>query len=501
MYHSSRWILASAITLAGFLVSSSAHATNGLAMEAYGAKAGGMGGASMAYDSGNSAVMNNPATLGLMKDGQRRFGAGMTILGPDVDSSAPDAPGSPSTASDGDSYLLPSVSYMKKAGQYTYGVAMLAQGGMGTEYGKAGQGDLFFAGQTAFGATDPDGFGPGVAMLSGQEVRSEVGVGRLMAPLAFKVNNKLSVAGQIDFIWAGMDIQMDLDGATFADMANLNPNPDVNFGEATGDMLQKFGEVAQTPGMVTDVNWARFDFSNDNDFTGEAKGYGFGAKVGFVYQVNDQLSFGGTYHTKSKLDDLESSDATVSFDGSGNAFQDGAIAVKGDIDVVDFQWPATLGFGMAYQVNDKFMLAGDIRHLFWEDVMENFKLEFTADKEQATTAAEGFAGTKLNATLIQEWDDQTVISLGGQYKANENLMLRAGVSISDNPVPDAYMNPLFPAIVEDHYTVGFGYRIGEGHQIGGALAYAPEVEATNSQNGVESTHSQTTWRLNYVYNY
>ena len=35
-------------------------------MEGYGPIATGMGGASMAYDNGTAAVINNPATLGLM---------------------------------------------------------------------------------------------------------------------------------------------------------------------------------------------------------------------------------------------------------------------------------------------------------------------------------------------------------------------------------------------------------------------------------------------------
>lgn len=59
-----------------------AAATNGMNMEAYGAKAGGMGGASFAYDSGNSALMNNPATLGLGPEGTD-FGLGLTLLKPE----------------------------------------------------------------------------------------------------------------------------------------------------------------------------------------------------------------------------------------------------------------------------------------------------------------------------------------------------------------------------------------------------------------------------------
>ena len=48
------------------LLTPTAHATNGMNMEGYGPIAAAMGGASMAYDNGTAAMMNNPATIGLM---------------------------------------------------------------------------------------------------------------------------------------------------------------------------------------------------------------------------------------------------------------------------------------------------------------------------------------------------------------------------------------------------------------------------------------------------
>ena len=48
--------------------STTVHATNGMNLEGYGPIATGMGGASMAYDNGAAAMMNNPATLGLMPE-------------------------------------------------------------------------------------------------------------------------------------------------------------------------------------------------------------------------------------------------------------------------------------------------------------------------------------------------------------------------------------------------------------------------------------------------
>ena len=57
------------ISVLGFLAILSApigvYATNGMNLEGYGPIATAMGGASMAYDNGTAAVINNPATLAL----------------------------------------------------------------------------------------------------------------------------------------------------------------------------------------------------------------------------------------------------------------------------------------------------------------------------------------------------------------------------------------------------------------------------------------------------
>lgn len=457
-----------------------AWATNGMNMEAYGARAGGMGGAAMAYDSGNSAVMNNPATLALMPEGVDRLGVGLTILGPDVSSKVKGT--NIASDSDGTAYYMPSVSYMRKRGPFTYGAAVLAQGGMGTEYGRADDPtDLFFGGFSMMGNE---------TMLSGQEIRSEVGVGRLMFPVAYQATDRLSVAGQLDVVWATMDLQMDLSGAQFGDLANPASH---QYGEASGSMVDGFMSMLGT--SIQDVNWARFDFSNGNDFTGEAVGAGLGAKLGLVYRVNDRFSIGAAYHSETKISDLKTDNATLSFNADFGEGGVQTVPVSGEVRVKDFQWPATYAIGAAFKVNDRLMLVADVTRINWSETMSDFRMVFTADN----SAANGpFAGTKLDSTLYQDWEDQTVLAVGGQYKVTPKLTVRLGVNIADNPVPDAYMNPLFPAIEKTHYTAGFGYAISKSSQVGMAVAYAPEVEQT-ADSGVTSTHSQFNWRFNYVY--
>src|SRR5512144_526108 len=71
-----------------FMASTSVYATNGMNLEGYGPIATGMGGASMAYDNGAAAVMNNPATIGMMPDGNR-LDVALGYLGAHVKASVP----------------------------------------------------------------------------------------------------------------------------------------------------------------------------------------------------------------------------------------------------------------------------------------------------------------------------------------------------------------------------------------------------------------------------
>ena len=112
-----------------------------------------------------------------------------------------------------------------------------------------------------------------------------------------------------------------------------------------------------------------------------------------------------------------------------------------------------------------------------------------------------FGGDELDATLYQDWDNQTVVSLGGGYGFTEKFTGRVGANVSNNPVPSKYLNALFPAIVENHLTFGAGYGFSDAQSVDFSMTYAPEVEAKNSQNMVVSTHSQLNWQIMYSHRF
>jgi long-chain fatty acid transport protein len=479
--------LAALIAISGFAVP--AFATNGMNMEGYGPVATGMGGASFAYDNGTAGLINNPATLGFTPSGTSRLDVAIGGLHPDVTTKMS---GMSDANSGGDAYYMPAVGYVRKDGKLGYGIGMMAQGGMGTEYGKSS----LLSGYASAGYLLSGGLG-GSQGASGLENRSELGIGRLMFPLTYDVSNDFKVGGTIDYLWGGLDLQMVMSGAMFARMTGFGGAPATRLGYASGSMVTAIGGFG-----VTDVNYAQFDFSEGtNKMKQRLTTNGWAGNIGFVWQASPQLSIGGVYHAKTDLSDMEG-------DGKINmsAVMGGTtmpMSVSGKLKVVDFQWPETFGLGMAYQVNDKLLLVADYKRIGWSDSMKNFKMSFTASGNTGMLA--GMNGTVLNAVLRQNWDDQDVFMIGGSYKVTDAFTLRAGLNLADNPVPDDYMNPLFPAIIKNTLTLGFGYQFSKVSSVDFSLTHAPSVSSRNDNDGmgtVTTDHAQqNNWQLMYSHRF
>ncbi len=106
-------------------------------------------------------------------------------------------------------------------------------------------------------------------------------------------------------------------------------------------------------------------------------------------------------------------------------------------------------------------------------------------------------GGSVSFAMPQNWKDQTVTNLGLAWSANQQLTLRAGVNLADNPIPDAFVNPLFPATVKNHYTLGAGWAFTPAHELNLSYTYAPRVSVTNGQ-GVLITHKQQNVQVMYT---
>lgn len=420
-----------------------AMATNGMLMEGYGPISTGMGGAAQSFDNGTGAMAQNPATLALMPDGSH-LDLALGFLGPKVTSSVPGM----SASSGGTLYTMPALGYTKRTGALTYGVGVFAQGGMGTEY-------------------EANSF---MAMGSGDPVRSELGVGNVIIPLAYQVNPDVTIGATVDFIWAGLDMLMA--AAPASALASMVTG-------ASGGIAGALGGLAASPGAP----WARINFSDDNKFTGSAKATGFGAKIGATFNVNREWRVGASYRFKSMLDDMKTSTSAASMTAPG--FVD-----NGSISVIDFQMPAVLAVGASWQAQPSLLFAADLKSIGWAEVMKSFKMRYDSA---------GMGGS-VNFELPQNWKDQTVLNLGVAWKANEQVTLRAGLNVADNPIPDTTVNPLFPAVVKNHVTFGLGYKFSTAGDFNASLTMAPATTVTSSA-GVTISHEQTNLQLMYSHRF
>jgi len=369
-----------------------------------------------------------------------------------------------------------------------YGVGVFSQGGMGTEYGA----NTF------------------MAAGSGDKVRSEVGVGRFIVPVAYDMGNGITLGGTLDYVWAGMDLKMALTGAQFSDMvAALGGSQ--TYGSVSGSMANTLVGAFTVPQVtcggvpcLSAMNWARLDFSNSSAFTGQAKGGGFAFKLGATYKVSSALTLGAAFHSKTSMGDMTTTSASMSMNVTGPGVGGGpaTIPVTGSVSVHNFQWPQTIGMGAAYQATDSLLLAADYKRIGWKDVMKDFKVTFTADATQANPMAAGFGlgGQVVDMTMIQNWDDQNVIELGAAYKVSSALTVRGGLNMANNPVPDKYMNPLFPAVAKTNVSAGFGYAFSKQSSIDASFAYVPKLTVKNG-SGVSVDFGGTSGQFLYSYRY
>jgi long-chain fatty acid transport protein len=199
-----------------------------------------------------------------------------------------------------------------------------------------------------------------------------------------------------------------------------------------------------------------------------------------VLKLNPALTLGASYQGKTALKYMKTGAAAASMSATGG-FTD-----SGRMTVVDFQWPAMTAVGASWQASPALLVAADIKNITWADVMKDFRQRY----DSATM------GGSVSFTLPQSWKDQTVLNLGLAWRSSPALTLRAGLNLAANPIPDAEVNPLFPATVGKHLMAGLGYRFTPQSEFNASLTVTPTSTVTNAQ-GVSISHRQTNLQAIY----
>jgi long-chain fatty acid transport protein len=428
-----------------------AQATDVFNLEGFGPVSRAMGGTGAAYDIGPGAMMMNPATLGLMREG-RYLGLGLDVVTTNIkatNTATGETAVSGNHGSNNGPYFAPEASFVYRRGAYAFGVGAFAEGGLGTQYGANS-----FLSRTVTNGVD-----------TGLDNFSRLLVLRVPFSLAYKVNDKLTVGGSIDAVWTSLNLGMLLDVSQIGTLAAQN--------RVSGTLLPTLLGV---PGL----SGGYIGFSHKGIVGGGASAWGIGGKLGLTYRITPDTTFGLAYNFKTHVGDL-TGHATLTAVSSVA----GNIPLGGDITIRQFEMPAQLTAGISHRFNDQWSVSADYQRVFLSSVMRDINVTFS----QSGT------GANLNLSLPQNYRDINVFGLGAQYRYNEKWTFRAGFHYAQEAIPNGMMLAVVPAIPTTSVTGGVSYAFGKDDVLDFGLSVGMQKTLTNSNAPntavpLKVTHSQ-----------
>lgn len=357
------------LPLLAILAATNVFATDGYFAHGYGVKSQGMGGVGIALPQDALAAAANPAGMGLIGD---RVDFGVTWFRPQreaeiIGSAFPGVDGK-YDANDTENFVIPEFGYNRIiTPEVTLGVSVYGNGGMNTDYKKA---------IPLFGSTAP---------------------------------------------------RMDLAQLFIAPTATWKITPSNTIGVSVNLAYQRF----EMKGLQN------FDQPSFTKYVGKVtnKGYdssyGAGVHIGWIGQLNDAVTLGATYQSKTYMSKFDK--------------YKGLFAESGDFDI-----PESYGVGIAVKATPALTLAADIQRIEYSEVdsVGNSINNLFAGNQLGSNNGAGFA-----------WKDVTAVKVGASYVWDENLTIRAGYNHSTQPIrkSETLFNILAPGVVQDHLTLGATY--------------------------------------------
>jgi long-chain fatty acid transport protein len=178
-----------------------------------------------------------------------------------------------------------------------------------------------------------------------------------------------------------------------------------------------------------------------------AKGLQTSLRLGYWWRPDPRLSLGAIYQTKTRSK-FEDGKMTVNF--ANHPFLQQSVRYTAEVD--GFTFASQAGIGLAWRPTSPWVVALDVKRYFWDSAIDTIEVK-------AKDPSVAGAPPALTLPFVFNWKDQWVYALGTDYRMTDRLTLRAGYNHGSNPVPSGTLTPLFPATVERHATLGFGYLV------------------------------------------
>ncbi|HET8725731.1 MAG TPA: outer membrane protein transport protein [Anaeromyxobacteraceae bacterium] len=243
----------------------------------------------------------------------------------------------------------------------------------------------------------------------------------------------------------GVDYAANLySSTTFTGYQQMRFTPGVSF--KLNDMFS-FGVTLNAMWATTEWNVASA-FGQVPHMSGS--GFGIGGTVGAKITPIQMLTIGLAFETTS-------------------FFQDFAYNTPGGVDKLTFNQPCVLTGGVAVRPLDMLLVAADVEWINWPATNG-------ADKPAFSQNSSGAMPWNMN------WSSQVVFKLGVQVTPLDWLAIRAGYNYGKMPLDAsrAFENIAFPAVAENHVTLGAGFNLGKHVAINVGGMWAPSASITGS---------------------
>lgn len=446
---------AKAIIGAVLIFTSAMQATNGTRMIGFDARTAGRGGAAIGLFDTPSLMMANPAGIAFLPG--RSLDLQFSLLAPRLAFSN----GVNNETGKDSYYPLPGLAYVNAgpACDLAWGVGAFTQGGMGSD---------FSMNHVLFRNTD--------GSFARQEYFSKLAVMQGGPSVALRLTPAFAVGASAHLMYSQMEFRMPYSLAPSIMRGVVNPGTGMTFGDmfSAPPAAGGFGYTEVTAAAaMTDLT-----------------AFGFGGKVGLAWKVSDRASLGLSYTSPTAFtykNGTARMDMTAQLnDAFGRAVQgvlmqnpgmtpqdaqaavmqmfgqlgiDLSQGVVADYDLeVKLTMPQSVGFGASFNLLDNARMAVDIEWINWKNAFDKMSLSLSSGSNTNINRMLGNAGA-FSLDFPMNWEDAVMVRLGAEVDVTPSFTLRAGGAFGTNPVPSSTVFPVFPAIVENHVTVGASVKI------------------------------------------
>ncbi len=258
--------------------------------------------------------------------------------------------------------------------------------------------------------------------------------------------------------WAGRYLADETD----VSVINIQPTIAYKFTDQLSVGLGVFASYAEGE-LSRFVNPAQIGVNDNVVIKGDDWAYGW--NIGAIWQPQESTSLGISYRSSIKL--KLKGDAT----GNGNLF----LATSGSASVkekakLDITLPENIDFSLTHQIDDRWTVMAGATWTRWS----RFDKLVVSSDEGSGPVSDPLPGSPAPGviTYVQEnWKNTWSLAIGGSYKYNDQLTLKAGYAFDQTPVQDAYRTARIPDGDRNWLTIGAKYELGNDWTVDAAYGY------------------------------